>query len=75
MKSLCIGLKYLLLFAVVVLLNSSCWYRQCPIRGCKVKYEHAHSGRTVRGRGTFPRIRFFGIKPKKSPTSVGKSKG
>lgn len=47
------------LFFVVNL--SSCWHKQCTIRGCQVRYEHSHGGQIVRGRGTFPRIYFFGI--------------
>ena len=40
---------------------SSCWYRQCPIKGCKVRYVHRHTGRLVRGRGTFPKPYLFGV--------------
>ncbi|WP_298357534.1 hypothetical protein [Runella sp.] len=39
---------------------SGCWYRQCSIKGCKVRYNHSHGGSIVRGRGTFPKPYFFG---------------
>lgn len=39
---------------------SGCWYRQCSIKGCKVRYNHSHGGAIVRGRGTFPKPYFFG---------------
>ncbi len=42
-----------------------CWYRQCPIKGCKVRHEHSHGRSIVRGRGTFPKPHFFG-KPRTS---------
>jgi hypothetical protein len=49
---------YLLVFIIGF---SSCFHRQCPIKGCQVRHEHSHGGQIVRGRGTFPRIHFFGI--------------
>ena len=39
---------------------SGCWYRQCSIKGCKVRYNHSHGGGVVRGRGTWPKPYFFG---------------
>jgi hypothetical protein len=57
--SLAICQLLILLFFVVGF--SSCFHRQCPIKGCQVRYEHAHGGQIVRGRGTFPRLHFFGM--------------
>ncbi len=51
----------ILIVLLLVLCMSSCWYKQCPIQGCHVRYEHQHGGQIVRGRGAFPRIHFFGM--------------
>ncbi|MFN4146263.1 MAG: hypothetical protein ACK4GN_10605 [Runella sp.] len=51
-------------FLLLTTLLCSCWYRQCPIKGCKVRYDHTHGGKIVRGRGTWPRPHLFGFQPK-----------
>ncbi|WP_028667865.1 hypothetical protein [Runella zeae] len=53
-------LKKLLLLIFLGMGLGGCWYRQCPIKGCKVRHEHSHGGPIVRGRGTFPKPYFFG---------------
>lgn len=50
----------ILMFAVALTFEG-CWYRQCPIKGCKVKYNHSHGKRVVRGRGTLPKPYLFGM--------------
>ena len=57
-------MKKLLLLLFIAIFSTSCWRRQCPVKACKVKYEHKHGGSEFRGRGTFPRIHFFGTKKK-----------
>jgi hypothetical protein len=51
---------FIILFTLIMT-TTGCWHRQCPIKGCMVKYEHIHGGKIVRGRGTFPKIHFFGM--------------
>lgn len=50
-----------ILMFVLALTLEGCWYRQCPIKGCKVKYNHSHGKRVVRGRGTLPKPYLFGM--------------
>ncbi len=52
--------KKLPILIVLVCGLGGCWYRQCPIKGCKVRHEHSHGKSIVRGRGTFPKPHFFG---------------
>lgn len=50
----------IIMFALALIFEG-CWYRQCPIKGCKVKYNHSHGKRVVRGRGTLPKPYLFGV--------------
>ncbi len=53
--------KILSMLLVLICVGAGgCWYRQCPIKGCKVRHEHSHGSRIVRGRGTFPKPHMFG---------------
>jgi hypothetical protein len=51
----------LVLVMVLAVGLGGCWYRQCSIKGCKVRYNHSHGRSIVRGRGTFPQPHFFGV--------------
>jgi hypothetical protein len=74
-----ISISRLLIIALLSVSCGGCWYRQCPIKGCMVKYEHSHGDRIVRGRGTIPRIHFMATrsattKKKKEGEKVKKTK-